>query len=135
MDRRQFVKNAALVAGFLGFGKPGMSSSKTFKASPISLKTNGLVFDGLAAGPKSGRLILLLHGFPQFADSWTTVMAQLTAAGYCVIAVNQRGYSKGARPPLVSDYALTDLVSDAMGFADAAGARRFHLAVTIGEVP
>ena len=127
MDRRQFVTNAALAAGFLGLGKPGMSSSKSFKASSISLKANGFVFDALAAGPKSGPLILLLHGFPQFSDAWTSVIPQLTRAGYRVIAVNQRGYSKRARPPLVGDYALTNLVADAVGFADAVGAPRFHL--------
>jgi pimeloyl-ACP methyl ester carboxylesterase len=55
------------------------------------------------------------------------VMPQLSAAGYRVIAVNQRGYSKGARPSLVSDYALTKLVADVVGFADALEAPRFHL--------
>jgi pimeloyl-ACP methyl ester carboxylesterase len=104
-----------------------MGSSKAFKASSISLKANGFVFDALAAGPGNGPLILLLHGFPQFADSWTTLMPQLAAAGYRVVAVNQRGYSKGARPPQVSDYVLANLVADVAGFADAVHAPRFHL--------
>jgi pimeloyl-ACP methyl ester carboxylesterase len=104
-----------------------MNSLEGFTPSSISLKTSGFVFDALTAGPENGPLVLLLHGFPQFADSWTTVMPQLAVAGYRVIAVNQRGYSKGARPPLVSDYAQTNLVADVVGFADAVGAPRFHL--------
>lgn len=98
-----------------------MNSLEAFTPRSISLKTCGFVFDAFTAGPDNGQLILLLHGFPQFADAWTTVMPQLAAAGYRVIAVNQRGYSQGARPPLVSDYVLTNLV------ADAADVPRFHL--------
>jgi pimeloyl-ACP methyl ester carboxylesterase len=104
-----------------------MNSLESFPPSSIYLKTSGFVFDALTSGAENGPLILLLHGFPQFADSWTTVMSQLAAAGYRVIAVNQRGYSRGARPPLVSDYARTSLVADAVGFADAVDASRFHL--------
>jgi pimeloyl-ACP methyl ester carboxylesterase len=121
------LTNVALASAFLGLGKAGMSSSKEFKVKSISLKTNGFVFDALETGPKKGPLILLLHGFPQFADSWSTVMRQLALGGYRVIAVNQRGYSKGARPSLVSDYALANLVADTLGFADAVDESRFHL--------
>src|SRR5215472_6473908 len=127
MDRRQFVTNAALAAGSLGVRKTGMNALEGSSPRSISLKTSGFVFDALISGPENGPLILLLHGFPQFADSWTTVMPQLAAAGYRVMAVNQRGYSKGARPPQVTDYALTSLVADAVGFADALDAPRFHL--------
>ena len=127
MDRRQFLTNLALASASLGLGKPGMGLSKRFKVRSISLKTSGFVFDALQTGPRKGPLILLLHGFPQFADCWSTVMQQLAMGGYRVIAVNQRGYSKRARPPLVSDYALANLVADTVGFADTVDGSRFHL--------
>jgi pimeloyl-ACP methyl ester carboxylesterase len=127
MDRRHFVTNTVLAAGSLGVRKAGMCSLKNLTPTSFSLKTSGFVFDALTSGSKNGPLILLLHGFPQFADVWTTVMPELVTAGYRVIAVNQRGYSKGARPPLVSDYALIKLVTDAVGFADAVEVPRFHL--------
>ncbi|MEV6609609.1 alpha/beta hydrolase [Kutzneria sp. NPDC051319] len=85
------------------------------------------VFDALAAGPADGDLVLLLHGYPEFADCWTEELAALGAAGYRAVAVDQRGYSPGARPTSISDYVVDNLVADALGFADSQGAGRFHL--------
>ena len=96
-------------------------------AEKISLEVNGLGFDGLALGPQSGALILFLHGFPEFADSWTEVMAPLAKQGFRTVAINQRGYSAGARPALIEQYAGELLVADTVGFATALSAERFHL--------
>ena len=38
--------------------------------------------------------VLLLHGFPELAYSWRKVMLPLAAAGYHVIAPDQRGYGR-----------------------------------------
>ena len=38
--------------------------------------------------------MLLLHGFPELAYSWRKVMPALAAAGYHVIAPDQRGYGR-----------------------------------------
>ncbi|GGV00990.1 haloalkane dehalogenase [Streptomyces albospinus] len=83
--------------------------------------------DALACGPADGELVLLLHGWPEFADSWSAVLPALGAAGYRAVAVDQRGYAPGARPPRIADYAVPELVADALAFADAQGADRFHL--------
>src|SRR4051812_45231516 len=86
------------------------------------------VFDALAAGPADGDLVLLLHGYPEFADCWTEELAALAAAAYRAVAVDQRGYSPGARPTSISDYVVDNLVADALGFADSLGGPgRFHL--------
>jgi pimeloyl-ACP methyl ester carboxylesterase len=85
------------------------------------------VFDALAAGPADGDLVLLLHGYPEFADCWTEELAALGAAGYRAVAVDQRGYSPGARPTSISDYVVDNLVADALGFADSLGGGTFHL--------
>ena len=87
----------------------------------------GLRFTVLAEGPSSGPLVLLLHGFPQFADSWLPIMRPIADAGFRAVAVDQRGYSTGARPAAVSDYALDHLLTDVDGFARVLGASRFHL--------
>ena len=94
----------------------------------FDLKVNGFVFGALASGPADGELVLLLHGFPQFADAWIGVMERLAGSGFRAVAVSQRGYSPGARPGATEAYAMRELVTDAMGFADALGAERFHLA-------
>ena len=57
---------------------------------------NGLVMHVLEAGfETAGRpCVLLLHGFPELAYSWRGVMPALAAAGYHVVAPDQRGYGR-----------------------------------------
>src|SRR2546428_5482640 len=57
---------------------------------------NGLTVHMLEAGYETpGRpAVLLLHGFPELAYSWRKVMPVLAAAGYHVIAPDQRGYGR-----------------------------------------
>ncbi|MCB1002551.1 MAG: alpha/beta hydrolase [Acidimicrobiales bacterium] len=90
-----------------------------------------LTFDVRAAGPAEavadGRGVILLHGFPETSASWEPIMAGLAAEGYRAVAVDQRGYSAGARPGEVGDYAVTHLVDDVYGVADALGMERFHI--------
>lgn len=86
-----------------------------------------LVFDASAAGPHDGPLVLLLHGFPQTRRSWRHQLPALAAAGYRAVAVDQRGYSAGARPADELAYRQPNLVRDVLGFADALGAERFDL--------
>ena len=47
---------------------------------------------GFDAGPRP--TVLLLHGFPELAYSWRHVMPALAAAGYHVVAPDQRGYGR-----------------------------------------
>lgn len=49
------------------------------------------------------------------------------AEGYRMVAVDQRGYSPGARPDGVSAYLYDELIADVMAIADAVGFERFHL--------
>ena len=57
---------------------------------------NGLMVHVLEAGFETRRpaVLLLLHGFPELAYSWRKVMLPLAAAGYHVIAPDQRGYGR-----------------------------------------
>ena len=57
-----------------------------------------LTFDVRADGPDDGRPVLLLHGFPETSASWAAVTPRLTEAGLRTYAVDQLGYSPGARP-------------------------------------
>jgi hypothetical protein len=92
-----------------------------------TLTVNGYAFDSLSAGSKDGELVLFLHGFPQFADVWLEIMQPVSKAGFHAVAVDQRGYSPGARPPATADYSVDLLTSDVLAFVDAFGARQFHL--------
>lgn len=102
----------------------------TASALPIErfiIMANAMHFDALGAGPRDGPLVLCLHGFPEFADAWIPIMGRLAAGGFRVVAIDQRGYSAGARPPKVSDYAVSHLTADVLAVADALGARTFHV--------
>lgn len=101
------------------------SNNQTTKL--IQVKANGFVFDGYSSGPENGPLVLCLHGFPQFADSWLKILPDIGAAGFHAVALNQRGYSTGAAPEKVSDYALPHLVDDVLAVATFFRADAFHL--------
>jgi len=88
---------------------------------PTTVAANGWEFSGLQWGPEGGRTVLLLHGFPQTAASWGAVAHRLAEAGLHAVALNQRGYSPGARPPEIADYALPRLVADVVGMIEALG--------------
>ena len=87
----------------------------------------GLRFDVIDQGPEDGPVVLLLHGFPQDAQCWGKVAEQLNAHGLRTLALDQRGYSPGARPTEVAAYRRQELSADALALADEAGAQRFHL--------
>jgi pimeloyl-ACP methyl ester carboxylesterase len=93
----------------------------------VTFEFDGLTFDGLAAGPKDGELVLCLHGWPEFADCWTEVLGALADLGYRAVAYDQRGYSPRARPLEIEHYHIEHLMSDIVHVADALGAREFHL--------
>ncbi|MER7752542.1 alpha/beta hydrolase [Kitasatospora sp. NPDC097643] len=77
-----------------------------------------------------GPLVLLLHGFPESWYSWRHQFAPLAAAGYRVVAPDQRGYARSEQPDGVDAYTLLHLVGDATALIDALGAER---AVVVGH--
>lgn len=88
----------------------------------LSVAVGDGTFSALAWGPPHGRLVLMLHGFPQTSTSWRAVGLLLGERGLRAVAVDQRGYSAGARPGDVAAYSMANLVGDAAGFATALGA-------------
>ena len=99
-----------------------MSSTSTYE-----IPVGDLTFDVLISGPDDGIPLVALHGFPESAASWGKGTPLLTAAGYRVIAPNQRGYSAGARPEGVDAYKIEHLVADVVGLLDALGLSDAHL--------
>jgi pimeloyl-ACP methyl ester carboxylesterase len=71
----------------------------------------------------SGPLVVLLHGFPECWYSWRHQLTALAAAGYHVVAPDQRGYGRTGAPPGygVDKYTMLQLVGDAIGLIDALG--------------
>ena len=103
------------------------ASRSNVAISTTQVAVGGFTFDVRMAGPDDGEVVILLHGFPQTSFEWRHQLRALGEAGFRAVAPDQRGYSSGARPPDVDDYALPLLVQDVIGLADAIGAERFHI--------
>jgi pimeloyl-ACP methyl ester carboxylesterase len=97
---------------------------------------NGMTVHILEAGYEtSGRqAVLLLHGFPELAYSWRKVMPSLAAAGYHVIAPDQRGYGRtiGWDDSYDADqdaFRILNMTRDAIGLVYALGHRSVAMVV------
>ena len=89
--------------------------------SPKTIKTNGIDMAVYEAGPKDGIPVVLCHGFPELAYSWRHQIPALAAAGFHVLAPDQRGYGNTSRPEAVADYDMEHLTGDLVGLLDAYG--------------
>jgi len=89
--------------------------------APTTIKTNGIDMAVYEMGPKDGIPVVLCHGFPELAYSWRYQLPALAAAGYRVIAPDQRGYGATSRPEKIEDYDITHLTGDLVGMLDAMG--------------
>lgn len=94
----------------------------------LKLRANGLDFRALAAGPADGPVVLLLHGFPEGAESWLPQLEALGAAGHRAVAPDQRGYGGTDAPEGVDEYLMPHLFDDIEGLIDALGADQVDLA-------
>jgi pimeloyl-ACP methyl ester carboxylesterase len=97
---------------------------------------NGLRMHVLEAGHETGGrpVVLLLHGFPELAWSWRKVLPALAAAGFHVVAPDQRGYGRttGWDPDYDGDLASFrpfNLVQDLLDLVAALGCREVRAVV------
>nr|WP_183373053.1 alpha/beta hydrolase [Gordonia humi] len=80
----------------------------------MTIDHDGLSFDVHLSGPARGPVAVLLHGFPVDSRCWDEVIPRLHESGLRTVAIDQRGYSPGARPDAVDDYALDKLTGDVL---------------------
>jgi pimeloyl-ACP methyl ester carboxylesterase len=92
------------------------------------IATNGVELRVTEEG--DGPLVVLAHGFPELAYSWRHQIPALAAAGYHVVAPDQRGYGGSSRPEAVEAYDIHQLTTDLLGVLDALGEER---AVFVGH--
>lgn len=90
--------------------------------TPTLVSINGVKLEVFEAGQhNAGNPIVLCHGWPELAFSWRYQIPALVAAGYHVIAPNQRGYGNSSRPSEVTDYDIIHLTGDLVGLLDHFG--------------
>lgn len=105
----------------------------------FAANVNGLTMHYLEAGrAESGQAarpcLLLLHGFPELAYSWRKIMLPLAAAGFHVIAPDQRGYGATQAQPVsydddIAPYRMLNLVQDALTLLARLNIERVHAVI------
>lgn len=91
---------------------------KTKTERVTQFKRQEFTFDVIDSGPIDGKPIVLLHGFPETANSWQATAKILNEHGFRSYAINQRGYSLGAQPKRRAAYRSTELVADIKALLD-----------------
>jgi pimeloyl-ACP methyl ester carboxylesterase len=89
--------------------------------------TNGVMLHVAEAGSTDGRLVVLLHGFPEFWYGWRHQIDAFVNAGYRVVIPDQRGYNQSDRPKGRAAYDLELLAKDILGLVETLGRQTFCL--------
>jgi pimeloyl-ACP methyl ester carboxylesterase len=87
----------------------------------MNIEVNGVVLHVLVEGDKDSPLVVLAHGFPELSYSWRHQLRALAAAGYRVVAPDQRGYGRSTRPDKIEDYDIVHLTGDLVALIDVLG--------------
>jgi pimeloyl-ACP methyl ester carboxylesterase len=123
LSKRDLLKTSGMaVASIAASGVAGRASARTGAEDlpPVRyIQTNGIRMAVYDAG--LGPVVVLLHGWPELAYSWRHQISALAAAGYRVIAPDQRGYGLSDRPEAVEVYDMAHLTGDLIGLLDALG--------------
>jgi pimeloyl-ACP methyl ester carboxylesterase len=110
--------------GTASWGSDGKHKVKMATFTHHDADVNGIRLHYVTAG--KGKLILFVHGFPEFWYAWRH---QLTEFGgdFQAVALDMRGYNLSSKPADVSQYELKYLVEDVRALADHLGQKRFVL--------
>jgi pimeloyl-ACP methyl ester carboxylesterase len=92
------------------------------------VSTNGVELNVVDEG--RGPAVVLCHGFPDLSYSWRHQIRAVAAAGYRVLAPDQRGYGRSSRPEAIEDYDIEHLTGDIVALLDDIGEER---AVVVGH--
>lgn len=99
-----------------------MTNEATAPAERIdAVRSGSFVLDVIDSGPLDGMAVVLLHGFPQRASTWAPTTRILNEAGLRTFALDQRGYSPGARPRGRRSYRVNHLIDDVVALIDRIG--------------
>lgn len=92
------------------------------------IAANGTRLHVAIAGPLTGDLVVLLHGFPQNWYAWRSQLPALAAAGYRAVAMDLAGFGSSDKPP--GHYDALSMAADVSGVVRSLGASK---AVIIGH--
>jgi pimeloyl-ACP methyl ester carboxylesterase len=87
-------------------------------------EVNGVRLHYATAG--KGKLILFVHGFPEFWYEWKNQLAEF-GKDYKAVAPDMRGYNLSSKPEGVEHYQVKYLVEDLRALAEKLGHKKFIL--------
>jgi epoxide hydrolase 4 len=82
------------------------------------ITTNGIKLHYVTQG--EGKLMLMLHGFPEFWYSWRHLIPEF-AKNYRVVALDLRGYNESDKPQELKAYSMAELLKDIKGVIKGLG--------------
>ena len=97
-------------------------------ASQHMIKANGLRFRAMVDGPADADMVILLHGFPEGAESWSKQVDALAHAGFLAVAPDLRGYGLSDAPEGVESYSIDQLAEDVRFIITSFGRSAAHVA-------
>ena len=96
-------------------------NTKTYKQDDTFIKTRTL---------GNGKLVILVHGWPETWYSWRHQINPISDLGYKVIAINMRGYEGSYTPKEVEKYDMLSLIKDIINIINKENAKK---AILIGH--
>ena len=108
---------------------PGKNERPVKEAKAPMLKhkyaeVNGVRLHYVTAG--KGKLIMFVHGFPEFWYEWKNQLAEF-GRDYKAVAPDMRGYNLSSKPAEVAQYQIKYLVEDLQALAEKLGHKKFIL--------
>jgi pimeloyl-ACP methyl ester carboxylesterase len=88
-------------------------------------EVNGVRLHYATAG-NGKKLILFLHGFPEFWYEWKNQLLEF-GKDYTAVAPDMRGYNLSSKPAEVDQYQVKYLIEDVRALADKLGHKKFIL--------
>src|ERR1051325_4375287 len=121
----------ALAFAFAAGGQSGagkMSEKKKEMKSPMIkheyADVNGVRLHYATAG--KGKLIMFVHGFPEFWYEWKNQLAEF-GKDHMAVAPDMRGYNLSSKPAEVDQYQVKYLIEDVGALAAKLGHKKFIL--------
>jgi len=91
----------------------------------IKLKHDGLELSAWIGG--EGPLVVLMHGFPDTYESWSSQWQALVSAGYRCLVPVMRGYDEGSAKKEIEFYAMERIAGDVVAWMDHLKEERAHI--------
>lgn len=80
--------------------------------TPRFISSDGFRIATYSEGPKDRPLLILIHGWPELAYSWSPTIPALIEAGYRVVCYDLRGFGASDAPRGIEHYAISQMVAD-----------------------